>query len=274
MPDLGFLHPLVVHFAVALLLVGVLLRWLGLTRKLSWASPAAVLLLLLGTTAAVVAVASGKDAHELAEGIPGAAPIVREHEELGERTRNVFAVVAALEIGALLFRRRERLAKGLVIGSAVVGLLGAFVLYEAAEHGGELVYSYAGGVGTRTGAPEDVGRLLIAGLHHQARLDRDAGRKASAAQWNELAAKGFPADFDVQLAYADSLLNDRGDGNAAVALLRTLQPAAGFPAMRHGFLLAQALKATGAKDEGRKVLEALTAKYPQSRRLQELLKSY
>jgi|CXWL01.1.fsa_nt_gi uncharacterized membrane protein len=276
MPDLGFLHPIVVHFAVALLVVGVLLRLVALTGKLAFANHAAFLLLVLGTLAAVVAVPSGHDAHEAAEGIPGAGPLVREHEELGERTRNLFVVVALVEIAALIaFSRKPKLARGLRLASALAGIGGGVVLYEAAEHGGELVYSWAGGVGTRTGAPEDVGRLLVAGLYQQAELDREAGHPDAAAKLIAVAGQRFPDIFDVQLMYAGSLLDDANDPPAALALLRKLPaPGEGFPRLRHGLLLAKALQATGALAEGRQVLDGLVAEFPNSRRLKQTLEQY
>src|SRR5213078_1774546 len=130
MPNLAFYHPQIVHFVLALLGAGVLL--------------------LAGTLAAVAAVKSGTDAHGPVERIPGARAAVVEHEEWGERTRNVFLVVGALEILALAFATRPW-RRWLYVGSALVGLGGAYALYEAGEHGGDLVYTYAGGVGIRSG---------------------------------------------------------------------------------------------------------------------------
>ncbi len=62
-------------------------------------------LLLLGTGAAVIAVQSGGDAHGPVERVPGARDMVEEHEEWGERTRNVFFLVVALELLALILRK-------------------------------------------------------------------------------------------------------------------------------------------------------------------------
>src|SRR6266513_4951971 len=132
MPNLAFYHPQIVHFVLALLGAGVLLRWIALTGKWPWTSPAAAALLLAGTLAAVTAVKSGTDAHGPVERIPGARAAVVEHEEWGERTRNVFLVVGALEIAALI-PAAQRWRKGVHLASALVGLAGAFSLYEAGE---------------------------------------------------------------------------------------------------------------------------------------------
>src|SRR3989441_7822848 len=117
--------------------MGVLLRCVSLTGKAAFTGPAAAVLLLVGTVAAVLAVKSGTDAHGPVERVPGARAAVMEHEEWGERTRNIFLVVAALEIAALIPAAQRR-RKGVHLASALVGLAGAFSLYEAAEHGGAL----------------------------------------------------------------------------------------------------------------------------------------
>jgi uncharacterized membrane protein len=268
MLSLAAQHPVIVHFAIALLFAGVLLRWLFLSGRAAWSGPAAATLLLAGTLAALAAARSGADAHGPVERVPGSAPAVMAHEEWGERARNVFLAVAALELAALALRRRSPV-RAVLLASGVVGLAGLFVLYEAGEHGGELVYSYAGGVGIRSGAPEDVGRLLLAGLYHEAQAERAAHRPAAAAELMELAARRFGSDPAVQLAAAESLLLDRKDPAAAVAALERI----GVPPddrrleVRRGLLLADALEAADRKPEALAGLEALRAKFPGDRRL-------
>ena len=193
MPNLAQLHPVIVHFAIALTVAGVLLRCLSLSGRVAWAGPAAASLLLTSAVVVFAAARSGTDAHGPVERVPGAAGAVSAHEEWGQRAQQVFLVVGLLELAALALRSRGY-AKPALLASALLGLGGLFVLYEAGEHGGELVYSYAGGVGIRTGAPEDVGRLLLAGLYQQAQLDRKAQHPEDAAALLELAARRFPAD--------------------------------------------------------------------------------
>lgn len=222
MPDLAFYHPQIVHFVLALLGAGVLLRWVALTGKWPWTSPAAAALLLAGTVAAVAAAKSGTDAHGPVERIPGARAAVMEHEEWGERTRNVFLVVAVLEVLGLAFATRPW-RRWLYVGSAIVGLGGAFALYEAGEHGGELVYTYAGGVGTRSGDSTDVARLYLAGLYQQAQLDRRQGKAAEAGELFAQLARQYPDNVDVQLLAVESLITDKKDGKA-----RRSPPSAGW----------------------------------------------
>src|SRR5678815_3514851 len=146
----------------------------AMTGRLKWTGPAATTLLVIGGVAAYVAAKSGTAAHGPVERIPGARQAVEEHEEWGERTRNVFVGVAALELIALALSGGA--ARTVRAVSALAGIAGVYVLYETAEHGGELVYAYAGGVGIRSGKPEDVGRLLVAGLYNESQIARKAGK--------------------------------------------------------------------------------------------------
>ncbi len=268
----GWLHPQVVHFAIALLIVGVVFRLASLTGRIAFAGPAASVLLILGTTAAVAAVQSGTAAHGPVERVPGSRDAVVEHEDWGKRARNVFLAVAALEVLALALARRGK-ARPAQFVSGAVGLAGLFCLYEASEHGGELVYSYAGGVGIRSGEPEDVGRLLLAGLYHQAQLDRKAGRSAEASRLIQEMARRFPDNLEVQILAAESLLLDAIDAESALAAIdRILVPQDSRRlVVRHGILRADALQGAGRAGEARGVLEGLLAKYPDSSPVKEKL---
>jgi len=270
MPSLAPFHPVIVHFAIALAVAGVLLRWLWLSGRVGWASPAAAALLLTSAVVVFAAARSGVDAHGPVERVPGSAQAVSEHEEWGNRTYRAFVVVGLLELLALALRSR-RFAKPVLVASALVGLGGLFILYKAGERGGELVYSYAGGIGIRTGAPEDVGRLLLAGLYHQAQLDRKAQRPEDAAALIELAARRFQSDPGVQLAAAESLLLDRKDAAAAVAALErtSVPPDDRRLRMRRASLLADAFESQGNKPAALAALEPLSAEFPQNERLKK-----
>lgn len=273
MPDIGVFHPQIVHFVIALGLLGVAFRLVSLTGKVEWTGPAATTLLLLAGLASLAAVQSGVDAHGVAERIPGAGEAVHEHEELGEMARNLLLVVAVLELGALVLRQRAAQVKWLRVASALVGVVSCFYIYEAAEHGGEVVYSFAGGVGTRSGDPGDVERLLVAGLYHQARTRRAAGDSAEAARLTEELARQRPSDFGVQLMLIESTLRDRKDpARALEALAQLTLPADDTrAALRVGLLRSEAYVAAGQPESARAVLTALAEQFPDSRWVQEAI---
>lgn len=272
MPDLGSVHPQVVHFVIAFLIVGVIVRIVSLFpagRRVAFTGPMAATLILLGTAASVVAVRTGLEAHERVESIPGIRAAVNEHEEYGERTRNIFLVVSVIELGILaLGTRKAGVATGLRALSAVVGLAGLVVLYEAAEHGGELVYGYAGGVGLRSGDTTDVRRLLVAGLYNNAELDRRVGQHEAAADRIDQLLRMMPGDTSVRLLHAQSLVRDRKDARGALLALDSVEVPVGSRRLRiqKALLQAEALDSLGMRDSARAVLLALKTALPQASR--------
>jgi hypothetical protein len=197
---------------------------------------------------------------------------VSEHEEWGEWARNAFVLVALAEL-AVLALARHRFARPASVVSAALCLPALFCLYEAGAHGGELVYSYAGGVGIRTGDPQDVGRLLLAGTYHQAQLDRKAGRPEAAAALIAETASRFATDPGVQMLVAESLQLDRKDPAGALAILGglTVPSEDARLRIRHGLLTADALEAAGKPDAARATLQGLAAAFPQSGRVRQRL---
>lgn len=265
MPNIGAYHPIIVHFAIALLILGVLFRWVSLSGRAPFTGGAAATLLLLGMVAAVLAAHSGLDAHGPVERIPGVRQAVMDHEEAGEWARNVFLVVALLEIVALATgRRRVHIARVALWASGVVGIFGVTAIAKAADRGGDLVYSYAGGVGTRSGDTADVTRLYLAGLYQSAQQARAEHDSARAADLFGKLEREFPNDTNVRLLAIESLVRDRRDGRTALAAL------AHFPLpandrrlrLRVGFLKADAYVAAGKPDSARAVLEQLGTEFP------------
>jgi uncharacterized membrane protein len=268
------LHPQVVHFTIVLTIVGVAFRLLSLWGRPAFVSPAATTLLLLAALAGAASTQTGTAAHGPVERAPGARPMVEEHEEWGERAHNALLAVAIVElVGVVLALRRSPRVRTARAVSAVVGLLAAFCVYEAAEHGGELVYSYAGGVGIRSGEPKDVERLLLAGLYHQSLQDRRGGRPSDAADLIAVAARRFPADVEVRLLAAESLLIDSKNPQAAVDALGAIEvpPQSRALRTRRALLQADAFEALGRNDAAIAVLQPIVEAYPQNARLKERL---
>lgn len=277
--DLAPLHPIVVHFAIGLLVAGVLFRLASLAGehllggRLAFSGPAACVLLLAGTAAAFGALQSGEAAEGAAEDIPGAHDAVEDHQDWAKRTFWLFAAVAALEAGGLVLQRFGKAGPALA-ASGLLGVGGLYLLYETGEHGGKVVYSHAGGVGTRTGDPKDVGRLLLAGLYQQAVLDRSEGRGGDAAALIETAAVRFPGDLEVQLLLAESQLEDRKDAALATTTLSRLQ----IPReearlrLRHGILLVDAILASGHVEAAKATLQNVRSEFPDSGLVTERLR--
>jgi uncharacterized membrane protein len=277
-PNIASFHPQIVHFVVVLLFVGVGMRCLSLLFRGPFITTAATLCLFFGTLAALLAVTSGTQAHGPVERIPGVRNQVTEHEEHAEDARNIFLVVVAIEIIALIVGRdprRLRQTRWVHAASAAVGLGGAFVLFGAAERGGDLVYSYAGGPGLRSGDPKDVERLLIAGLFNESVQARKAGRSEDAASLVDQLAQRVPADPEVKLLRVESMMIDRRNYSGAKAALDsvTITPSNTRLLGRAAMLKANAYIGMGKTDSARAVLTAAVSAMPQNRGLKAKLDS-
>jgi len=265
------LHPQIVHVTIILALVGVAFRLLSLATRLTFAGPAASVLIILAAASSILSVQSGAAAHGPVERVPGSRPAVVEHEEWGERARTVLLVLGAIELLGLALRKSPKVNM-VHMASAVVGLVAAFAVFEAGEHGGELVYAYAGGVGIRSGDPKDVERLLVAATYHQAQIDRKAGRDDDAASLIALTAKRHPGDAELQMFAAESVLLDQKNPQGALDALAAVTPPEGNRILigRKATLQADAYEAAGQKDQAIAVLEKTVAQFPSPRMQQRL----
>ncbi len=278
MPNIAAYHPQIVHLVIGFLLMGVVFRIVSLTGRFKFTNHAATTLLILGAVAAVFAVRSGVEAHDPVEAIPGLRDLVVEHRTSGEKARDIFLAVAVIELLALGLAARGSTAKftrWAQAASAVVGLYGGAELYHAAEHGGEIVYEYAGGPGLRTGDPEDVERLLLAGLYQQAMADRRAGRKEDAARLFDEMERRFSTGNTVRLLVAESRLLDRGDAAGALAAVDAIQmeESADRLKVQRATLRTNILLALGQTDSAKAELTRAVTAFPQNARLKARLDS-
>ena len=150
-PSWEGLHPLVVHFPIALLLVAPMLVVLGLVMRTHGRglTIGALILMALGTAGAWVALWTGEAATELAKhGAPTVLEAIERHRSAAGSVRTVFTVLTLL-FAALtwlpesLSRRlspRARLGLTLVLLAAYGGAM--LLLANAAHLGGLLVHEY------------------------------------------------------------------------------------------------------------------------------------
>jgi len=148
-PSWDGLHPLIVHFPVALLLSAPLFVVLGaLFPKTRGLSIAALLLMLLGTTGALIAVETGEAAGELVERTPQVTQAIAGHAELAETTRNIFAGLTVLFALFLFVPRflQKQPTRAVSLALTVVFLaaysVGGLFLANTAHQGGRLVHEF------------------------------------------------------------------------------------------------------------------------------------
>ncbi len=138
------IHPMLVHFPIALLSASVLFELLAQRWRQEECRVAGLYTLVLGLAGALVSVASGAMAEEAVEhsGVP--ERILEIHETLGFATFWMFAGLLGLRVSTWLGWIRER-----PLVSLVLGLVGVAVLFVSSYYGGSLVYEYGAGVAPR-----------------------------------------------------------------------------------------------------------------------------
>lgn len=149
LPAWDALHPLIIHFPIALLLIAPVFVLIGGILGLRRGRPyliVALVLMALGTASTFVAVSTGEAAGELADRSPAVNAVLEHHEELAETTQAVFVVLtillAAVLYGPRLLRRSLNLTivRSLLAVFLVAYVAGAVLLTNTAHNGGRLVH--------------------------------------------------------------------------------------------------------------------------------------
>ncbi|NOX88325.1 MAG: hypothetical protein GXO77_04805 [Calditrichaeota bacterium] len=139
------IHPLIIHFPIALLFLAVLADVLGLVfKKYRWFNKAAIGLFFTGWLGAVAAYLSGREAAEIVK-IPSVAfPVISRHADLALIVVWFFGIYALLRIVLSWKGWDRKIAVSVIL--FLIGAGGLILVQQTAERGGELVYRYGLGV--------------------------------------------------------------------------------------------------------------------------------
>lgn len=129
------LHPLIVHFPIALLLSALTLDGLALVLKRPSLHQVALWNLCLGTLGAAAAVLTGLNAEDVAKHSFEIWQIMERHKRLGITTLTLAAATTALRLW-----KRNRLSPRLRLATMALMLVMASTLAVGAYLGGRLVY--------------------------------------------------------------------------------------------------------------------------------------
>jgi uncharacterized membrane protein len=136
------LHPLIVHFPIALLLVAVLLELVAILRRKPVISRAAWWNQIAGSAGLALAVASGLFAESTVRIGDDARALFERHEQIAFAATTLFALLLFWRIGS----RGEIPSRGRTLFLLCLAAGGA-LLVAGAFSGGELVYLH--GIGVR-----------------------------------------------------------------------------------------------------------------------------
>ena len=147
-------HPMLVHFPIALLFTGVLIDVIAMptpARARQTLRHVATVLYSVGALAALVTYLTGRAASQTVL-VPGMAQaLVKAHWDWAFGTVWYFACLTTVRL--TLLSTCSPLGTRSMAGLVVAGLLGLGLLYETAVRGAELVFEQGVGVGVLPGAP-------------------------------------------------------------------------------------------------------------------------
>lgn len=176
-PSWDALHPLIIHFPIALLLVAPIFiaALLGSAPRRQAFMISALVLMVLGTASVYVALSTGEAAGKLAERTTQVDAVLQRHENLAEKTRLTFTVLIVILAGILavprLVKWEPSRAMSVIISIVFLVLYGgaAQLLTNTAHNGGLLVHEF--GVTAMVNAPTTVPAPAIQPTG--AEIDRD-----------------------------------------------------------------------------------------------------
>lgn len=139
------IHPLIVHFPIALLFTAALVDTVGIfMRSNDFLRKGAFSLYLLGGLAVVAAWFTGEQAADSVFLAADANALLTEHSDLGHYTLYFFGAYALIRLVMFGLSLESRTALRSVVW--LIGLVGIGLTWVTADHGGELVYKYGAGV--------------------------------------------------------------------------------------------------------------------------------
>ncbi|WP_414047278.1 DUF2231 domain-containing protein [Macrococcus equi] len=134
------LHPLIVHFPIALLLVGTLFELLSLKYR-KQLNLAGTILLALGFVSGVVAFLTGDSGERFAEMHFGEIEnMVHQHEDMARNAMIMFGLAVGLK---LITHFTTQYQKAIYIAVIVIAIIGSVLLAYTGHLGGQIVYENA-----------------------------------------------------------------------------------------------------------------------------------
>jgi uncharacterized membrane protein len=141
--DLTHIHPMIVHFPIALLIVGFLADVTGLITKKEFFYKSGFYLLILGTLGVIAGYLSGEYAGDgvIEAGALGQA--LELHEAAAELSLWLMLGTALVRIAAVFLKKYDGPIK---IFATLLFLAGVISIARTGYYGGELVFKHAAGV--------------------------------------------------------------------------------------------------------------------------------
>ena len=136
------IHPLIAHFPIVLLLIGVICDAIGILNDRDFFIRAGFLLFSLGAVSAIPVALTGDSAAEVAQHIDDIAADLDDHDTLGTVTTLLAVALALIRTHFVLKKKFVGIIRYAYL---VFGLITAGLVCAAGYTGGHLVYFYGAG---------------------------------------------------------------------------------------------------------------------------------
>ena len=143
MIDLTYIHPMVVHFPIALLLVGFVAEVTGAIFKKEFFSKAAFYLIIIGALGVVAAYFSGNFA---GDGITETGPLKQAlelHQSSAILTVWLVVATALFRVALVVLKKFRGRLQWIAVALFLITVLS---MSQTGHYGGQLVYKHAAGV--------------------------------------------------------------------------------------------------------------------------------
>lgn len=138
------IHPLIIHFPIALLALAVGLTVLDLFYSQKWLQNATLGLYVLGSVSALAAYFSGRDAADSIGLNLKAEVAIGTHSDWGLYTLLYFGLLTLTYFVVKFILKQNTMTIRVLL--ATMAMAGFFILAQTAEYGGRLVFEYGLGV--------------------------------------------------------------------------------------------------------------------------------
>ena len=136
MEFLAEIHPKIVHFPIAFLLLYPLLELLFFVTQNEFYNKTAILFLLIGVIGAMLAVLSGNQAYAMvSKWNPKSLEIFNSHQTFANISIWYFTILLALRFYLYI---KKRLNRYLLVIIFLLSLLGSYFVYQTGFYGGKL----------------------------------------------------------------------------------------------------------------------------------------
>jgi len=136
-------HPLIIHFPIAVLSIAVLFDFIYQIWDRSWLSKSCLSIYILGTLSALAAFLTGQYAADNVNMPMQAELTVSNHSDMAKYTLLFFSLYSIIRAIYWWKLKPKPIFK---VGFFILALLGLFLLFQTADLGGKLVYKYGVGI--------------------------------------------------------------------------------------------------------------------------------